>query len=64
MKDHWQGQADRLVDSWAAKGWPVSQVVKEIGAGVTDSRQPFLKRLSAPTLPIVGGEHKDRASRR
>ena len=31
MKDNLQRQADRLVDSCAAKGWPVSQVVEAGG---------------------------------
>lgn len=63
MKDNLQRQADRLVDYCAAKGWPVSKVVKEIGSGVNDSRQQFLKLLSDPTVTIIVVEHKDRATR-
>lgn len=58
MKDNLQRQTDRLVDYCAAKGWQVSKVVKEIGSGVNDSRQQFLKLLSDPTVTIIVVEHK------
>ena len=35
-------QADRLVSYCAAKGWQVSQIVKEIGSGINDNRQKLL----------------------
>jgi len=58
MKDNLQRQADRLVDYCAAKGWQVSQVVKEVGSGVNDNRKQFLKLLSDPTITIIVVEHK------
>ena len=63
MKGNLQRQADRLVDYCAAKGWQVSKVVKEIGSGINDNRQQFLKLLSDPTITIIVVEHKDRATR-
>ncbi len=63
MKDNLQRQADRLVDYCAAKGWQVSQVVKEIGSGINDNCPQFLKLLRDPTITIIVVEHKDRATR-
>ena len=56
-------QAERLVAYCAAKGWQVHQVVKEVGSGVNDNRQKFLKLLADPTITIIVVEHKDRATR-
>lgn len=63
MKENLNRQADRLIDYCAAKGWQVSQVVKEIGFGVNDNRKLFLKLLADPTITIIVVEHKDRATR-
>ena len=41
----------------------MSQVVKEIGSGVNDSRPKFLKLLIDPTVIVIVVEHKDRATR-
>jgi predicted site-specific integrase-resolvase len=38
-KDNLEGQANRLMDYCAAKGYPIAAVVKEIGSGVNDARQ-------------------------
>ena len=47
-KSNLEAQAGRLQDYCAAKGWPVAQVVKEIGSGVNDSRPKLLKLLTDP----------------
>jgi len=47
----------------AAKGWQVSQVVKEIGSGVNDSRPKFLGLLGDAEVTRIVVEHKDRATR-
>jgi len=56
-------QADRLVSYCAAKGWQVSQIVKEIGSGINDNRQKLLKLLGDKTVTIIVVEHKDRLTR-
>jgi predicted site-specific integrase-resolvase len=62
-KDHLDGQAKRLQDYCAAKGYPVAQVVKEIGSGVNDTRPKLLKLLTDPTVTLIVVEHKDRLTR-
>jgi putative resolvase len=62
-KDNLDGQAKRLQDYCAAKGYAVAQVVKEIGSGVNDSRPQWLKLLTDPTITLIVVEHKDRLTR-
>ncbi len=62
-KDHLEGQADRLRDYCAAKGYSVAWVVKEIGSGVNDARPKLLKLLTDPSVSVSGVEHKDRLTR-
>ena len=56
-------QAERLVAYCAARGYQVSQVVKEIGTGVNDSRPQLLKLLSDPRVGVIVVDHKDRLTR-
>jgi predicted site-specific integrase-resolvase len=60
---HLEGQADRLVAYGAAKGSQFYQGVKEVGAGVNDSRPQFLQVLAAPSSAVMVIEHQDRATR-
>ena len=70
-KDNLDGQARRLQDYCAAKGYRVAQVVKEIGSGVNDTRPKLLKLLTDPTVTLIAAcaprsgvvEHKDRLTR-
>ena len=62
-KDHLEGQAKRLLDYCAAKGYQVSAVVKEIGSGVNDTRPKLLKLLTNPSIGLIVVEHKDRLTR-
>lgn len=62
-KSNLESQVSRLQDYCAAKGWPVAQVVKEIGSGVNDSRPKLLKLLTDPAITIIVVEHKDRLTR-
>jgi len=62
-KDHLEGQAKRLADYCAAKGYRVAQVVKEIGSGVNDTRPKLLKLLTDPSITLIIVEHKDRLTR-
>ena len=56
-------QAERLIAYSSAKGYQITQVVKEVGSGVNASRPRFLKLLADPTLRVIVVEHKDRATR-
>ena len=61
-----EGQAERLVAYCAAKGYQVHPVVKEVGAGVHDSRPKvlqLLQLLADPSITVIVVEHKDRATR-
>ena len=62
-KDNLDGQAIRLRDYCAAKGYPVTWVVKEIGCGVNDTRPKLLKLLTDPSVNLIVVEHKDHLTR-
>jgi len=62
-KEHLDGRASRLRDYCAAKGYPVTCVVKEIGSGVNDTRPKPLKLLTDPSVNMIVVEHKDRLTR-
>jgi putative resolvase len=62
-KAHLEGQAKRLQDYCAAKGYPVAQVVKEIGSGVNDTRPQLMKLLTDSSITRIVVEHKDRLTR-
>jgi putative resolvase len=56
-------QAERLLAYCAAKGYVVSQVVKEVGSGINDKRPKLLKLLTEPDVDVIVVEHKDRLTR-
>ena len=62
-KDNLEGQAKRLMDYCAAKGYRVALVVKEIGSGVNDTRPKLMKLLTDPRIALIVVEHKDRLTR-
>lgn len=62
-KDNLEGQAKRLTDCCAAKGYPVALVIKEVGSGVNDTRPKLLKLLTDSTVTLMVVEHKDRLTR-
>jgi putative resolvase len=70
-KDNLDGQAVRLQDDCAAKGYPGAPVVKEIGSGVNDTRPKLLKLLTDATITLIAAcaprsgvvEHTDRLTR-
>jgi putative resolvase len=62
-KSNLEKQADRLRDYCAAKGYPVSCIIKEIRSGVNDSRPKLLRILRDPTITKIVVEHKDRLTR-
>jgi len=58
-----EGQATRLMDYCAAKGYRIAAVVQEIGSGVNDTRPKLLKLLTDPSVGLIVVEHKDRLTR-
>jgi putative resolvase len=62
-KSNLDSQAERLVAYCTVRGYQVSQVVKEIGSGVNDTRPKFLALLADPSIRRIVIEHKDRGTR-
>ena len=63
MKGNLETQAERLVQYCKAKGYQISQVVKEIASGVNDHQPKFLALLAASSITTLVVEHKDRVTR-
>jgi len=62
-KDNLEGQANRLMDYCASKGYRIETLVKEIGSGVNDTRPKLMKLLTDSTIGLIVVEHKDRLTR-
>ena len=56
-------QAERIVSYSNAKGWQVSELIKEVGSGVNDARPKLLKALQEGKATKLVVEHKDRLTR-
>src|SRR5712692_8825121 len=56
-------QAERLLQYCEARGYQVSQVVKEIASGVNDSRPKLLGLLKETSITLLVVEHRDRLTR-
>src|SRR5258708_12928462 len=56
-------QAERLTQYCTARGYQVSQVVKEIASGVNESRPKLLSLLKDTSITLVVVEHRDRLTR-
>lgn len=56
-------QADRLCAFSAARGWKVSEVVKECGSGLNDRRRKLGRVMSNPFVTRIVVEHRDRLTR-
>ena len=56
-------QAERLLHYCEARGYQVSQVVKEIASGVNDSRPKLLGLLKETSITLLVVEHRDRLTR-
>lgn len=63
MRENLDRQADRLVEYCTAKGWQVSQVVKEIASGLNDGRPKLEKVLADTSITAIVVEHRDRLTR-
>ena len=62
-KDNLERQKQRLLDFCAAKGWPVTKAVEEVGSGLNDERKKLAKLLADESITHIVVEHKDRFSR-
>lgn len=58
-----ESQAERVIAFCRARGWVVSNVVKECGSGVNDQRPQFLALLADTSVTHLVVEHKGRCSR-
>jgi predicted site-specific integrase-resolvase len=56
-------QAERLVQYCEARGYQVTQVVKEIASGVNDSGPKLLSLLKDTSITLLVVEHRDRLTR-
>jgi predicted site-specific integrase-resolvase len=62
-RENLERQAERLSQYCEARGYQVSQVVKEIASGVNDSRPKLLSLLKDTSITCIVVEHKDRLTR-
>ena len=62
-KSNLEAQAERVCAYCAAKGWTVSEVVKEVGSGLNDMRKNLQRILADKTVTRIVVEHKDRLTR-
>ena len=62
-KSNLETQSSRLTDYCLAKGYTISNVVKEVGSGINDNRRKLNKLLSDPKVTKIVVEHKDRLTR-
>jgi putative resolvase len=62
-KANLERQAERLVQYCEARGYQVSQVIKEIASGVNDSRPKLLSLLKDTSVTRIVVEHRDRLTR-
>ena len=62
-KSNLDSQSKRLNDFCNAKGWIVSESIKEIGSGLNDKRKKLNKILEEGKATKIVVEHKDRLSR-
>jgi putative resolvase len=56
-------QVERLLHYCGARGYQISQVVKEIASGVNDSRPRLLGLLKETSITLIVVEHRDRLTR-
>ena len=56
-------QATRLTQYAIAKGYQITEVVKEVGSGVNDNRKKLKKLLESDNWGTLVIEHKDRLTR-
>jgi putative resolvase len=62
-KENLERQAERLMQYCTVRGYQITQVVKEIGSSVNESRPKFLSLLKDTSITRIVVEQKDRATR-
>jgi predicted site-specific integrase-resolvase len=62
-KSNLDTQAERVAHFCAAKGWKVSEVIKECASGLNDQRPKLTKLLKDKSVSRIVVEHKDRLTR-
>lgn len=62
-KGNLETQAERVCAFCAAKGWKVSEVVKEVGSGLNDMRKNLQRVITDKSVTRIVVEHKDRLTR-
>jgi predicted site-specific integrase-resolvase len=62
-KENLERQAERLMQYCTVRGYQITQVVKEIGSSVNESRSKFLSLLKDTSITRIVVEQKDRATR-
>ena len=62
-RENLERQAERLSQYCEARGYQVSQIVKEIASGVNDSRPKLLSLLKDTSITRIVVEQKDRLTR-
>ena len=63
QKGNLERQAERLVHYCEARGYQVTQVIKEMASGVNDSRPKLLSLLKDTSMTLLVVEHRDRLTR-
>ena len=62
-RENLDAQAIRLKQYATAKGYQITEVIKEVGSGVNDNRKKLKKLLESENWGTVIVEHKDRLTR-
>lgn len=62
-KSNLKSQRDRVYSYCLAKGYKISQIILEVGSGLNDNRQKWLKLLKDKDITRIVVEHKDRFTR-
>lgn len=62
-KTNLETQASRLKSYATAKGYQITEIVKEVGSGVNDNRKKLTKLLKSENWGTLIVEHKDRLTR-
>jgi len=63
QRENLERQVERLVQYCTVRGYQVTQIVKEIASGITDSRPKLLALLKDHQTTRIVVEHKDRLTR-
>ena len=62
-KSNLNSQAERLIAYATARGYQISEVVKEVGSGVNDKRSKLASLLQKDNWQVLIVEHEDRLTR-